>query len=225
MASGNIDSLNFEVLLDDDQFKKGLEEDLKLDKEFNISLSQVLDLRKKAAAAAKAEAKERAATGRALRQELQASRELAEQYVKQRSLPLLFLSSTCQNPQVPLRRTCPDKTTLRFQNPLVRVLYPETRHAKSSAKSVVEFFLRPPAQTVKLGGVVNQTSNRTVFLTCAGSVFNDPAGLPLGYCTEKRFLHLLKNIDVPEKEPEIIHGKQYFGVMRKRCAFTAGGSD
>lgn len=86
MASGNIDSLNFEVLLDDDQFKRGLEEDLKLAKEFNISLSQVLDLRKKAAAAAKAEAKERSATGRALRQELQASRELAEQYVKQRSL-------------------------------------------------------------------------------------------------------------------------------------------
>lgn len=62
MANGNIDQLNFQVILDDKEFTKRIQADMKLAEQLNASLSDVLDVKMKAEkirqASAKASAKE-----------------------------------------------------------------------------------------------------------------------------------------------------------------------
>ena len=46
--AGMIDQLNFEVLVKDDKFNEKIQADIKLAKEFNVELSELLDLQAKA---------------------------------------------------------------------------------------------------------------------------------------------------------------------------------
>ena len=45
--AGSIDNLNFEIILKDDEFGKRVQENIKLAKELNVSLTALLDLQSK----------------------------------------------------------------------------------------------------------------------------------------------------------------------------------
>lgn len=84
--NGNIDDLNYKIILHDDEFQKRIDEDLKLAKKFNTSLSKVLDARNMEARVETQVAKARTKANKERIKELQANRQLSGEYMKQSSL-------------------------------------------------------------------------------------------------------------------------------------------
>lgn len=84
--NGNIDSLNFKIILDDDDFNKQIEADIKTAKKFNTSLTNVLEARRKAAKMDAQVAKAQAAANKERLKALQTNRQLSGEYMKQSSL-------------------------------------------------------------------------------------------------------------------------------------------
>ena len=75
--NGNIDNLNFKVILDDDDFDKKLKADMALAKKFNTSLTNVLEARRKEAKMEAQVAKAQAAANKERLKALQTNRQLS----------------------------------------------------------------------------------------------------------------------------------------------------
>lgn len=83
---GNIDNLNFKVILDDTDFEKRIESDIKLAKKYNTTLSSMLDARRKEAKIEAQVAKAQAAANKERIKALQTNKQLSAEYTRQSSL-------------------------------------------------------------------------------------------------------------------------------------------